>query len=155
MNLPDDLLIRDAVEADVPHIVALILGGPAIANQHGGLDPNDPAQIETFRLIDADPRQRLIVVELGGRIVATLQITYLPYFASGARWRAQFESVHVDADLRGRGIGGHLIRWAIEQARERGAGMVQLTSNKARMNAHRFYETLGFSRSHEGFKLAL
>ena len=64
MNLPDDLLIRDAVEADVPHIVALILGGPAIANQHGGLDPNDPAQIETFRLIDADPRPEAIEAAL-------------------------------------------------------------------------------------------
>lgn len=155
MNLPEDLLIRDATEADVPAIITLILGGPAVADQHGTLNPNDPAQIETFHLIDADPRQRLIAVELGGKIVATMQITYLPYFASGARWRAQFESVHVDADLRGKGIGGTLIRWAIEQAREFGAGMIQLTSNKARQDAHRFYESLGFARTHEGFKLKL
>ncbi|MCB9994365.1 MAG: GNAT family N-acetyltransferase [Hyphomicrobiaceae bacterium] len=155
MNLSDRLHVRDAVEADLPAIISLILGGAAIANQHGNLNPDDPSLVETFRLIDADPRQRLVVIQLDGQLVATMQITYLPYFASGSRWRAQFESVHVRADMRGRGIGEWLIRWAIAEARQFGAGMIQLTSNKARKDAHRFYERLGFDRSHEGFKLKL
>jgi GNAT superfamily N-acetyltransferase len=146
--------VRRATRADVVPI-----GELTVADQIGTPrdDPSDAAPyLAAFEAIDADPAHVLVVVTDGpGAVVATLQLTYIPGIARRGGTRAQIEAVRVRSDLRGRGIGGALIEWAVDQARERGCAIVQLTSNKARADAHRFYGRLGFVATHEGFKLRL
>ena len=121
------------------------------ADDDEGLEPYRRA----FEAIDADPAHLLIVAESGGEIVATMQLSFLPGLARRGALRAQIEAVRVRVDQRGSGLGGELMIWAIEEARRRGCALVQLTSDKRRTDAHRFYARLGFVASHEGFKLAL
>jgi GNAT superfamily N-acetyltransferase len=146
--------VRRAAPADVVPIVEL-----TVADQIGTPrdDPSDPGPyLAAFEAIDADPAHLLVVATDGaGDVVATLQLTFIPGIARRGGTRAQIEAFRVRPDLRSRGIGGALIEWAVEQARERGCALVQLTSNKARADAHRFYGRLGFSATHEGFKLKL
>ncbi len=150
-----NLTFRDATAADVPRIVALIEAGVADPETHLVADPNDPAYLVAFDRIRAAPNQRLIVAEFGGEVVGTFQISYQPGLARGGMTRAIVESVHVAAAHRGQGIGAQMMAQAIAMAREAGCGMVQLTSNKVRLDAHRFYRRLGFEQSHEGFRLML
>jgi GNAT superfamily N-acetyltransferase len=145
--------VRRAAREDVAAIVALIAADQIGATRDGGdLGPYERA----FAAIDADPAQLLAVVTDGaGAVVGTLQLTFIPGLARRGALRAQIEAVRVRADLRGRGLGGALLAWAIEQARGRGCALVQLTSDKRRADAHRLYDRLGFTASHEGFKLRL
>ena len=149
------LTFRRATKDDVPDIVALmaddVLG--AAREQNGPVLPE--AYFSAFAAIDADECQFLAVVEESGRPVGTMQLTFLPYLGRVGAWRGQVEAVRVASDRRGEGIGEAMMAWAIERCRERGCGIVQLTSDKARPDAHRFYERLGFSASHVGFKLDL
>ncbi|MDL5155215.1 GNAT family N-acetyltransferase [Actinomycetospora termitidis] len=109
-----------------------------------------------FAAIDADPRHLLVVAtDRGGPVVGTLQLSFLPGLARRGAWRGQIEAVHVAASHRGLGLGGWMIRWAVDESRRRGCGLVQLTSAVERRDAHRFYERLGFTASHVGFKLTL
>lgn len=108
-----------------------------------------------FAAIAADPNQLLAVAERDGAIIGTLQLTFIPGLSYQGAWRGQVEAVRVAASERGQGLGEAMIRWAIETCRARGCRMVQLTTNMARTDAHRFYERLGFSRSHYGYKLDL
>ena len=117
--------------------------------------PNGPAYEAALAAIDADPNQELFIVELEGAPVATFQLTYIPGIARKGMWRGLVEAVHVSPAHRNKGIGRQMMRWALERCRARGCAMVQLTSNKKRVDAHRFYRTLGFEQSHEGFKLFL
>jgi ribosomal protein S18 acetylase RimI-like enzyme len=110
---------------------------------------------EAYREIAASADGGLYVAELGGEVVGCFQFFAIPHIANRGRRRAQVESVHVAADHRSRGIGEAMIRFAIEEARKRGFFRLQLTSNKSRVDAHRFYRRLGFAQSHEGFKLDL
>ena len=122
------------------------------------LDPtslHDPRYAAALREIAADPNQRLIVAELAGDVIGTLQITIVPGLPNFGMRRGMLENVHIRSDLRGSGYGGDMVRWSIERCREAGCGNVQLTSNKVRKDAHRFYAKLGFEQSHEGFKLKL
>lgn len=119
---------------------------------------NDPLPAEYFDAFDAierDPNNILVVADDHGEMVATLQLTFIPYLTFRGAWRAQVEGVRVSSARRGARIGQRLMQWAIEQARRRDCHLVQLTSNKARDQAHRFYESLGFEPSHDGFKLYL
>ncbi|RCV51831.1 GNAT family N-acetyltransferase [Marinitenerispora sediminis] len=148
-----DLQIRRAVAADIPGIVALLADDELGATRES---PHDLAPYrEAFAEIDADPRQFLAVAERGGRTVGTLQLTFLPGLSHRGGTRAQIEAVRIAGDARGRGLGTVLISWAVEEARRRGCRMVQLTSDAGRVDARRFYERLGFTASHVGFKLAL
>ena len=108
-----------------------------------------------FEAIDRDPNNELVVGELEGRVVAVLQLTCIPNISRRGSWRALIEGVRVDASVRSGGVGRKLIAWAIERAREKGCRLVQLTSDKRRRDAIRFYESLGFVASHEGMKLEL
>ncbi|HEX3711301.1 MAG TPA: GNAT family N-acetyltransferase [Trebonia sp.] len=148
---------RDARRADVPAIVALladdILGAAREAAAAG--DQLDEAYLLAFEQIEADPRTRLIVAEADGQVAGTLQLNLLPGLSRHGMLRAQIEAVRVAAPHRGRGLGRTMIEWVIGQAREQGCGLVQLTSDKRRPDAIRFYESLGFSASHEGLKLSL
>ncbi|MBV9450092.1 MAG: GNAT family N-acetyltransferase [Streptosporangiaceae bacterium] len=118
--------------------------------------PDDLAPyLEAFERVASDPRQHLVMARLDGKPAGTLQLMIIHGLARRGAIRAQIESVRVHRGLRGRGLGSELIRWAIEAAREAGAGIVQLTSDASRTEAHRFYERLGFVNSHAGFKLQL
>jgi ribosomal protein S18 acetylase RimI-like enzyme len=118
-------------------------------------DPLPRVYEDAFAVIDADPNQLLLVGEANGRVVASLQLTFIPGIAHQGAWRAQVEAVRVARELRGQRIGEAMMRHVIALARERGCDRVQLTTNKARDDAQRFYRRLGFVASHEGMKLWL
>ena len=145
--------VRRAEHGDVAALVGLIAADQLGAARDGGaLGPYERAWAE----IDADPAQLLVAVtDPSGAVVATLQLTVIPGLARRGARRAQIEAVRVADALRGQGLGGALIEWAIEEARRRGCALVQLTSDKRRADAHRFYARLGFAASHEGYKLRL
>lgn len=151
------LTIRDATRSDLEQVMALIVAG----NVPGTAPTDDPSEAQTapylaaFEAISADPNHRLLVAERDGELVGTLQISYVPGLIRRGMWRAILESVHVRPDQRRQGTGGAMVRHAIDLARQRGCGLVQLTSSKARTDAHRFYRNLGFEQGHEGFKLTL
>ncbi len=147
--------IRDARATDLEAIITIARAGAIEANRYAPLDLDDPRYRQVFDIIDRDPNHRLIVVESEGEVVGTLFLSFLPDLMGPGQWRGQLENVHVRADHRGKGLGGMLIEWAIGQCRERNCTFAQLTSNKKRSDAHRFYERLGFERSHDGFKLKL
>lgn len=150
-----DLVIRDAVETDLPFIVGLIASDPVAAARDPEAPGDAAAQIEGLRAIDADANHRLLVVERAGTPVGSFQISFIPGVARGGAWRGQIEAVRVAPSHQGQGIGQAMMRWAIEQCRDRGCALVQLTSDRNRADAHRFYERLGFAASHSGFKLKL
>jgi GNAT superfamily N-acetyltransferase len=153
-----DLIFRDATAADIPTVLALSHAGDARGPDAPPLDPasfTDPRTLKAFAEIESDPAHRLIVAERDGETVGTLQISYLPGLPAFGMKRGLLENVHVRADQRGSGLGTLMVQWAIERCRESGCGVVQLTSNKIRVDAHRFYRKLGFDQTHEGFKLKL
>ncbi|MGV3490887.1 MAG: GNAT family N-acetyltransferase [Devosia sp.] len=149
------LIYRDATAADLGFIVRLIVDDSVAATTDRADEPDHPRYLAALAAIDADPNQRLVIAEHDGQPVGTLQLTFIPGIARFGETRCIIEAVHVAPTHRNLGLGSELIRWAIEQARAHGCGLVQLTSNKKRLDAHRFYERLGFAKSHEGFKLAL
>lgn len=155
---------RDARREDVPVIVAMLaddfLGaereaGTGTGTGAGAAGPVDDAYWTAFEQIDSSPRDRLIVAEADGKIAGTLQLTLLPGLSRHGMLRAQVEAVRVASWTRGQGIGRQLIGWAVDQARAAGCGLVQLTSDKRRADAIRFYSALGFQATHEGLKLSL
>jgi GNAT superfamily N-acetyltransferase len=151
----EQLALRDAVFEDVPTILDLIIKG-APGDEKREENAPEAQYRAAFDAITADPNQRLMVAEYKtAGVIATMQLTYLPGLARGGAWTLMLESVHVSETMRGHGIGGMMIDRAIQEGRARGCERLQLTSNKQRPDAHRFYERLGFSRSHEGFKLIL
>src|SRR4051812_22511367 len=117
--------------------------------------PLPESYFAAFEAIERDPNNELVVGELDGRVVAVLQLTCIPTLTRRGGRRALIEGVRVDAPLRSSGIGRKLVKWAIERARQKGCRLVQLTSDKRRGDAIRFYESLGFVASHEGMKLEL
>jgi GNAT superfamily N-acetyltransferase len=148
-----DFHIRRANRRDVAAIVSL-LADDAIGQARES--PAEPERYDTaFNAIDSDPHQLLVVGELAGEVVATMQLTFLPGLSRRGAWRAQIEGVRVASAARGHRLGDQLAQWAVEQARARGCALVQLTSDNRRSDAHRFYQRLGFVASHTGFKLDL
>lgn len=147
------MFFREAVRDDLPAMLALladdVLGK---ARDHAVVDD---AYERAFADIDADPRNQLIVADDSGEVVGCMQLTYIPGLGRHGGERSQIEAVRVRGDLRGQGIGAAMMSWAIEQARDHGCALVQLTTDRSRADAHRFYERLGFVASHEGMKLAL
>lgn len=143
--------VRRATRNDLPAIVALLADDMLAEDRES---PADAARYEAaFHAVDADAHQLLVVGELAGELVATMQLTFIPGLTRGGSWRAQIEGVRVASTMRGRQLGEQLIRWAIQQARTRGCRLVQLTTDNRRTDAQRFYERLGFVASHTGYKL--
>jgi GNAT superfamily N-acetyltransferase len=149
------LSYRDATAADLAFIVGLITDDAVTETPDRPDEPSHPRYLAALAAIDADPNQRLLVAEHDGRLAGTLQLTFIPGIARLGEMRCIIEAVHIAPNLRSRGFGSQMIRWALEEARARGCGVVQLTSNKKRVDAHRFYQRLGFAQSHEGFKYPL
>ena len=149
--------LRRAVADDLPALVALLADDPLGSTREAapGSDPELAPYRQAFALIDGDPAHLLVVAVDGTDVVGTFQLSFLPGLARRGALRAQIEAVRVRADHRGRGLGAAMIGWAIDEARRRGCALVQLTTQKARTDAHRFYERLGFVASHEGLKLPL
>ncbi|MGY6570599.1 MAG: GNAT family N-acetyltransferase [Salinarimonas sp.] len=149
------LAIREARAGDLEAVIRLheadAIGG------HGDVWNADtrPGYEAAFHQIAASPFSALFVAEAEGVIVGTFQVTMIPTITGGGRPRAKVESVQVDARQRGMGIGAAMMAHAENWARECGAAFVELGSNKARKDAHRFYERLGYTASHEGFKKRL
>jgi GNAT superfamily N-acetyltransferase len=150
------VLLRTAAEADVPAVVELLAADQLGVTRDGVRADGDlAAYVAAFRSIDADPAHLLVVAEKDGQIVGTFQLSFLPGLARRGALRGQIEAVRVAAQQRGAGLGAAMMAWAIAEARRRGCALVQLTSDKTRSEAHRFYASLGFAATHEGMKLYL
>ena len=151
------IILRRAARPDLAALVALIADDHLGAGRDGIADVADlPAYERAFDAIDRDPSHVLLTAEDHvSVVVGTLQVSFLPGLSHRGGWRAQIETVRVAAVLRGQGLGSQMIRWAVEEATERGCTLVQLTTAKQRTDAHRLYERLGFRATHEGMKLLL
>jgi GNAT superfamily N-acetyltransferase len=148
-----DLEIRAAVTEDVPAIVGMLADDPLGSQREspGDLTP----YLAALDRLTADPNQHLVVAVREGRVVGTLQLTVVPGLSRKGATRSIIEAVRIHTDERGSGLGTQLIEWAIAESRRQGCQLVQLTSDATRTDAHRFYERLGFTASHVGFKLPL
>ncbi|WP_018352928.1 GNAT family N-acetyltransferase [Longispora albida] len=146
------MIFRDAVPADLPAILALMADDILGASRE---IPCGPQHKKALADITADPRNRMIVVEREGELIGCAQLTYIPGLSRNASERALIESVRIRSDLRGQGLGQQLFEWLIAEATAHGCTLVQLTTDKRRTDAHRFYDRLGFTKSHEGYKLTV
>jgi GNAT superfamily N-acetyltransferase len=150
----EGLLIRRAVAGDFPRIVELLVSGAV----PGALRAEDPADADRYRAaleeIEAAGGE-VLVAELGGEVVGVCQLLVFRHLQAKGGLCAELESVHVHPDHRGEGIGHALVGAAVERARAIGCYRVQLTSNRERPDAHRFYESLGFAPTHVGYKMRL
>ncbi|WP_282601963.1 GNAT family N-acetyltransferase [Paracoccus sp. PARArs4] len=146
------IVFRKARAGDLPRLVEM-LGDDVLGATREGADM--AAYQAAFDRIDADPNQLLVVAETDGRVVGQLQLSFIPGLSLQGTTRGQIEAVRVASEMRGAGIGGQMIEWAIACCRERGCGLVQLTTNRQRADSQRFYEGLGFQPSHVGYKLSL
>lgn len=153
------MVLREAVADDVPAVVDL-LAADQLGSTRDGITTDEDLQVylRAFSALDADPAHLLLVATDSadtGLVLATAQVSFLPGLARRGALRAQVEAVRVHQDHRGRGLGRALFAWVVEAARRRGCALVQLTTDRSRADAHRFYAHLGFIASHEGFKLHL
>ncbi|MCZ8546865.1 GNAT family N-acetyltransferase [Mesorhizobium qingshengii] len=146
---------RRAQASDLPDIVAMLADDRLGAGREDASMPLARGYVDAFNAIDADPNQLLAVAVDGAEVIGTLQITFLVGLSRKGGWRGQIEAVRVASHRRSGGIGRRMIDWAIAQCRARGCGLVQLTTDKGRADAHRFYESLGFTGSHLGYKMTL
>ena len=145
--------IRSALVADVPAIVQMISNDKLGALREDYREPLPATYYEAFNRIDSDPNQELMVMEDDEKIVGTMQLSFIPYLTYQGGIRAQIEAVRIHEERRGQGLGEQMFKWAINRAQERGAHVLQLTTDKQRPEALHFYEKLGFVASHEGMKL--
>jgi GNAT superfamily N-acetyltransferase len=148
-----DLEIRAAVTEDVPAIVGMLADDP-LGSQRESPDDLTP-YLAALERLTVDPNQHPVVAVRESRVVGTLQLTVIPGLSRKGATRSIIEAVRIHADERGSGLGTQLIEWAIAESRRQGCQLVQLTSDVTRTDAHRFYERLGFTASHVGFKLPL
>ena len=154
--MPDAITLREARREDVAAIVALLADDHLGAGREAVSDPPSPAYFAAFEKVAADPRNLLAVAEdAAGVVVGTLQMTFIPGLSNQGAELALIEAVRVASSLRGRGLGQVMIGWAMDEARRRGCANIELISHGSRADAQRFYERLGFARSHVGMKRAL
>jgi len=152
---PPRLTIRRATDADLPRVVELLSQLALGDDRDPPADPLPDSYRAAFRQIEADSRQQLLVAEAAGRVVATAVLGIVPNLSYRGRPWAFVEGIVVNRPERGKGYGEALVRYAIEEARRAGCFKVSLTSNKRRSEAHRFYQKLGFTATHEGFRILL
>lgn len=155
MSASETVVFRRARESDLPAIIAMLVDDEIGRQREDAALPLNDAYVSAFAAIERDDNQLLAVAERGGRVVGCLQITFIPGLSRLGLWRGQIESVRIAKSERGSGLGRALFQWAIERCRARGCGLVQLTTDKSRQDARRFYEGLGFEATHEGMKLML
>jgi GNAT superfamily N-acetyltransferase len=146
---------RHAIAQDLPQLVAMLADDDLGAQREDSSQPLNSNYRTAFDAIDRDPNNILVVAEVELSIIGMLQLTFIPYLTHIGSWRCLIEGVRIHPDYRGKGLGTTLIEWSIDAARKRQCQIVQLTSDKQRPEALRFYESLGFNATHEGFKLKL
>ena len=151
----DNLIFRKAKREDVLEIVRLLSEDVLGKNRESYTETLPEAYYQAFEEINADSNNELMVCERDGEVIGTLQLTFIPGLTHQGAKRAQIEGVRVNKQHRSQGIGQQLFEWAIERAKQKQCRIVQLTTNKSRQDAHRFYERLGFVASHEGLKLEI
>lgn len=151
----EHIVFRSALLSDVRAIVALLADDELGSQREITGTLLDQRYVDAFDAIEADANQRLVVVVDGNEVIGTLQISLIPGIARMGAWRGQIEAVRIAAHRRDSGLGHKMFEWAISECRSRACSLVQLTTDKSRTDAHRFYEKLGFTASHEGYKLAL
>ena len=150
-----NLTFRRALRTDLDRIVQLLADDPLGRKRENVSIPLSMSYERAFEAIAEDINNELVVAEQEGSIIGVLQLTFIPYLTHQGSWRALIEGVRVAADRRGSGVGKRMLIWAINRAHQRGCRLVQLTSDKSRPDAIRFYQSLGFVASHEGMKLQL
>jgi GNAT superfamily N-acetyltransferase len=149
------IAFRRAVAADLLAIVALLADDPLGRGREDAGPRLDRLYSEAFAAIERDPNQLLVVAECAGRVIGCMQLSFIPGLARRGMWRGQIEGVRIAAAERRGGTGRAMLDWATSECRARGCGLIQLTGDKRRGEAHRFYEALGFRATHEGYKLDL
>lgn len=147
--------IREATEKDLDSIVAMLADDPLGSMRESYEQPLPNSYREAFQAISSDPNNELIVACYENEVIGVQQITFTPYITYQGGWRATIEGVRTSSSVRSKGIGSELINWAIQRAKERGCHLIQLTTDKTREDALRFYERLGFTATHEGMKMKL
>jgi ribosomal protein S18 acetylase RimI-like enzyme len=153
--MESELVFRMATQEDLPDIVRMLADDKLGATREKYSEDLSANYRKAFDSIAADSNQELTVVEMNGHIVATFQLTFIQYLTHHGGRRAQIEAVRTDANYRGQGIGEKVFDYIINRAREQGCVLVQLTTDKQRPDAFRFYEKIGFMATHEGMKLKL
>jgi GNAT superfamily N-acetyltransferase len=146
---------RRAAFGDLEAIVGLLADDPIGSARENVGARLDPCYQAAFDAIASDPNQLLAVADRDGRVIGVVQLSFVPGLARRGMWRGQIEGVRISGTERGAGIGRAMLVWAIEECKKRGCGLVQLTSDKRRPDAHRFYAAFGFQATHEGYKLVL
>lgn len=149
------MIFRTATEDDLIAMVHMLADDVLGALREDASLPLSAGYTKAFQQIQNDSNNEMVVAEQAGQIIAMMQLTYIPHLISQGTWRCLIEGVRVHSSCRGQGVGKVFFAWAIERAKQRGCHWVQLTSDKQRPEAIRFYQSLGFDASHEGFKLKL
>ena len=153
------LIYRQAQESDLFTLFEMLADDQLGKHREDSSRPVNVAYIEALKIICDDPNNELIVAEINEgsetSIIGMLQLTFIPYLSYKGSWRCLIEGVRVHKDHRNKGYGKQLFEWSIKRAKVRGCNIVQLTTNKQRSDAIRFYNDLGFEASHEGFKLMI
>lgn len=150
-----EIKIRLANEGDLSRIVEMLTDDELGRTRERYEQPLPKSYIKAFAAITLDPNNELVVACQGNEVIGVQQITFTPYITHQGGWRATIEGVRTSSHVRGKGVGTQLIKWAIQRSEERGCHLVQLTTDKQRVDALRFYEHLGFTATHEGLKLKL
>ncbi|HJE19609.1 MAG TPA: GNAT family N-acetyltransferase [Aliicoccus persicus] len=151
----NEITFREAVEQDLESIVKMLSDDLLGSKRERYELPLPSSYVKAFKAIETDPNNELVVVNYEHKIVGVLQITFTPYITHQGGWRATVEGVRISSDVRGMGAGSQMIEYAIQRAKERECHLIQLTTDKQREDALRFYERLGFHATHEGFKMKL
>lgn len=149
------LYFDQAVAGDLESLVNMLADDFVGTTREDPTIPLNPCYLDAFEAISRDPNNELIVVNNGSAIVGIMQLTFIPYLTHTGSWRCLIEGVRIRKNYRDQGLGTHFSEWAIDCAKEKGCQILQLTSDKQRTDAIRFYESLGFTASHEGFKMKL
>jgi GNAT superfamily N-acetyltransferase len=150
-----DIVFRLATRQDLPYIVRMLADDDLGRQRERMVDPLPESYYSAFEQINRDPNHELIVAERNGEAIGTLHLMFLPSISFQGGLRAQIESVRVDKRFQNNGIGSTMMKWAMDRAKQRGAHVAQLTTHNSRVDAHRFYERLGFKGSHLGMKMSL
>ncbi len=149
------MIFRKAVKEDLPSIIEMLASDFLGKTREKFEIPLPQSYFDAFEKINSDINQELTVLELDGEVIGTMQLTFIPNLNYGGSLRMLIESVRVKDTMTGKGIGTKMMEYAINRAKEKNCRIVQLTTDKRRKDAHRFYEKLGFAATHEGMKLHL
>ena len=148
--------IIKATKNHIPSIVALLADDKLGKLREDFQSPLPESYYAAFEQINSDQNQNLmVVINPLKEVIGTFQLTFIPYLTYRGRMRAQIEAVRIRKDMRGKGMGKNMMEWAIREAKEKNAHVVQLTTDKKRPESIQFYQSLGFVPSHEGMKLHL